>query len=152
MRQFYYFLGVFGVCLAGTIYCNDRSERFSVVSIKNWEAHFNTVDDGAGYWGSVFIPMQSLWDIDNRFLQRQGATYTIEEIRRDRNGRRVNSPFQNVAPPEPESRIFVRRSEGITFAQYNDRYQTGKVDDEAVEVQEDRVPLSDLLVPPVNTD
>lgn len=139
----------------GSISANDRTDK-GFVSVKTWPKLYEGKEDGAGYWGSMFIPMQSLWDIDNRVLEKIKAPFRIEQIRRDSYGRRVSSgAFQNVALPEPDGSPRVINREGVTFAQYNSQYQAGnnsssQPGDSNAEVTS--VPLSDLLVPATQSE
>ena len=139
----------------GSISANDRTDK-GYVSINSWPKLYAGKEDGAGYWGSVFIPMQSLWDIDNRVLEKIKAPFRIEQIRRDSYGRRVSSgAFQNVALPESEGVPRVIKQEGVTFAQYNSQYQAGNdFSSQPGESNSDAtsVPLSDLLVPATQSE
>ena len=146
-------LTVIGLILGALVVAaNDRTDK-GYVSVSTLSQHFNGKEEGSGYWGSVFIPMQSLWDIDNRLLEKIKAPFTIEQIRRDRNGNRTISPFQNMELPESFPRSLLRR-DGVTFAQYNSQYQATQSTHapEASEGDDSGIPLSDLLVPATQSE
>jgi hypothetical protein len=149
MKFYGLILGVLCWAIGGAIDANEVYD-LAPISKQTWVRSFETWSDRAGYWGSVFVPMQALHELDNKMLRMTGHNFTIQQIRSNPKGPWVSGGVSGAGFNNSEPLRSLRpKTNGVTFQDYNERYQTSTpINDPATPASPPaQIPLSDLIVP-----